>query len=107
IATGAASSGPSAGTKTSVSSWAFAPYASHHARWNAQRENGVAQGFRATRASQVAASRVSNARLTARSVRGLAVGARSSPTAGGQGGSPVGAEGDIDPRIAPERRNGC
>ena len=31
-------------TTTSVSSWAFAAYASHHARWKAQPENGVAHG---------------------------------------------------------------
>ena len=46
--------GASPATTTSVSSCAFAAYASHHARWNAQPENGVAQGFRAARASHVA-----------------------------------------------------
>ena len=44
IAIGSAPGGASAGTTTRVSSWAFAPYASHHARWKAHDENGVAQG---------------------------------------------------------------
>ena len=32
-----------------MSSWALAPYASHHARWKAQPEKGVAHGVRAAR----------------------------------------------------------
>ena len=58
IATGSPASGrrpAGRGRTTSVWSWALPPYASHHARWNAQRENGVAHGLRAARASQVVA----------------------------------------------------
>ena len=51
--------------KTSVSPCADARYASHHARWKAQRENGVAHGFAATSASHVARSIESKGRGSA------------------------------------------
>src|SRR3954449_9352240 len=75
IATGSAPGGASAGTIASVSSCAFAPYASHHARWNAQPEKGVAQGFSAASESQV--------------VRGMSAIVRRSTRSGEAGAAPA------------------
>ena len=70
-----------------------APYPSHHARWKAQREKGVACGVAETSVSHVAGSMVSNGRRTARKP-GKADGDDASPTAGRQGDSPVRVVGD-------------
>src|ERR1035437_2667979 len=70
IAIGIASSGAASSTTTRVWSCAFAPYASHHARWKPHRENGVAQGDASASVSQVAGGIVSNGWRMARSGRG-------------------------------------
>src|SRR6188474_1216912 len=87
IATGSAPGGSLASTTTRVCSWAFSPYASHHARWKAHCEKGVAHGFRSTRPSQVASEMLSNGRRSTRKERdedGSAVGVFAGP---GQAGS--------------------
>ncbi len=53
---------------TSVCSWAFAPYASHHARWKTHALNGVAHGVAATSRSQSARGMSSNGRRSTRSI---------------------------------------
>ena len=104
MATGSASSGAPAGTRTTVSSWALPPYPSHQARWKAQWLNGVAQGLAAARASQlIGIHRLE--RATDGAQHGHPATGAVSPGAGGQGGSPVRFVGDTIARIHPGAGN--
>src|SRR5205814_1462086 len=59
---------PPAAVTIRVWSWALAPYASHHARWNAHDENGVADGLRTASRSHVVRSIASNGHCRTRRV---------------------------------------
>src|SRR4051794_6538826 len=86
IATGAPPGGAFAAPIASVSSWAFAPYASHHARWKAQPEKGVAHGFSAASASHVVRGMSAIVRRSTRSAE-AGVWPTSERSAAGQAGS--------------------
>ena len=93
---------------TSVSSWALSPYASHHARWNAQDENGVAHGFRRRARPRSSRGIESNGRRSACSASGSAVVGVGRPSRGpGQAGSASSVGAVIGPRIASGAVHGC
>ena len=101
MAIGSALRGASAATTASVSSWALAPYASHHARWKAHAENGVAHGVVAARRSHVSRGISSNGRRSARRAPGArSVVSGKASTGPGQAGSASRAGAVIAARIA-------